>query len=92
MPYGLHFVQYTISNPKNQREIGYDYGFLKIVEGPLYVYIVKGSAGVYIEKRIITIDGSETYDPDFFATKGKLLRLQTNLCQYRLFIDSDRRE
>lgn len=63
-------MQYTVSNPLNQRQVGYAHGFVRIVEGPLYVYIAKGSFGVYIEQRNITIDGSSTYDPDFFGEKG----------------------
>ncbi|XP_078384727.1 sperm receptor for egg jelly-like [Oculina patagonica] len=68
--YGLYFVQYTISTPENPYQVGYDYGFMKIIPGPLYVYITKGSTAVYIEKRPMVVDGSETYDPDYFEAKG----------------------
>ena len=50
--------------------MSHDYGFMKITPGPLYVYITQGSSGVYIEKREMVVDGSESYDPDFFAQKG----------------------
>ena len=70
--YGLYFVQFTAMSPDNPRQIGYDYGFLEIVEGPLYAYISQGSYAVYIEKRSMTLDGSESYDPDFYETPGRL--------------------
>lgn len=69
--YGLYFVQYTVTTPKNP-QIGYAYGFLKIIPGPLYVYINQGSSAVYVEKRNMTLNGSATYDPDFFSQPGKL--------------------
>ena len=69
--YGLYFVQFTAQSPTNPRQIGYDYGFLKIVEGPLYAYISQGSYAVYIEKRSMTLDASESYDPDFYEGKGR---------------------
>ena len=70
--YGLYFVQFTAQSSTNPRQIGYDYGFLKIVEGPLYAYISQGSYAVYIEKRSMTLDGfSESYDPDFYETPGR---------------------
>ena len=65
-------MQYTISTPVNPHQAGYAYGFLKVVPGPLYVYIAKGSDAVYTENSIITIDGRETYDPDYFGGKGKV--------------------
>ena len=46
------FVQFTAKSPDNPRQIGYDYGFLEIVEGPLYAYISQGSYAVYIEKKV----------------------------------------
>ena len=70
--YGLYFVQFTAKSPDNPRQIGYDYGFLEIVEGPLYAYISQGSYAVYIEKRGMTLDGSDSYDPDFDETPGRL--------------------
>lgn len=72
MDYGLYFVQYTVTTSDNAQQIGYDYGFLKITPGPLYVYINQGSSAVYIEKRNMTLNGSATYDPDFFSQPGKL--------------------
>lgn len=72
LDYGLYFVQYTVTTATNDQQIGYDYGFLKITPGPLYVYIDKGSIAVYVEKRNMTLDGSATYDPDFFAQPGRV--------------------
>ena len=72
LDYGLYFVQYTVTTANNDQQIGYDYGFLKITPGPLYVYIDKGSSAVYVEKRNMTLDGSATYDPDFFAQPGRV--------------------
>ena len=75
--YGVHFVQYTISTPENPHQVGYDYGFIEIIPGPLYVYIEKGYSTVYIEKSDMVVDGSGTYDPDFFAQKGNFLQRTT---------------
>ena len=36
------------------------------------MYINQGSSAVYIEKRNMTLNGSATYDPDFFSQPGKL--------------------
>ena len=72
LDYGLYFVQYTVNTSENSHQIGYDYGFLKITPGPLFVYINKGSSAVYVEKRNMTLDGSATYDPDYFSQPGKL--------------------
>ena len=72
LEYGLYFVQYTVTTPENNHQIGYAYGFLKIIPGPLYVYINQGSSAVYVEKRNMTLNGSATYDPDFFSQPGKL--------------------
>lgn len=36
------------------------------------MYINEGSSAVYIEKRNMTLNGSATYDPDFFSQPGKL--------------------
>ncbi|KAJ7336026.1 hypothetical protein OS493_013400 [Desmophyllum pertusum] len=68
--YGFYYVTYRVGNPANPRQVGFDYGFLKIIPGPLYVYISKGSKAVYVEKSNIIMDGLETYDPDVFAQKG----------------------
>ena len=77
--YGFYYVTYRVGNPANPRQVGFDYGFLKIIPGPLYVYISKGSKAVYVEKSNIIMDGLETYDPDVFAQKGKSrLLLQFN--------------
>lgn len=51
-------------------QAGHAIGFLEIEPGPLYVYIANGYDAVYTENSIITIDGSDTFDPDFFAEKG----------------------
>lgn len=72
LQYGLYFVQFTAKSPDNPRQIGYDYGFLEIVEGPLYAYISQGSYAVYIEKKSMTLDASDSYDPDFYNTPGRL--------------------
>jgi len=72
LDYGLYFVQYTVTTSGNNQQIGYDYGFLKIIPGPLYVYIDQGSTAVYIEKRNMTLNASASYDPDFFSEPGKL--------------------
>ena len=72
LPYGLYFLQFTAKSSDNPRQIGYDYGFLEIVEGPLYAYISQGSYAVYIENRSMTLDGSDSYDPDFYETSGRL--------------------
>ena len=72
LDYGLYFVQYTVNTSENDQQIGYDYGFLKITPGPLFVYIDQGSTAVYVEKRNMTLNASATYDPDFFSQPGKL--------------------
>lgn len=51
-------------------QAGHAFGFLEIEPGPLYVYIANGYDAVYTENSIITMDGSDTFDPDFFAEKG----------------------
>ena len=51
-------------------QAGHAIGFLEIEPGPLYVYIANGYDAVYTENTIITIDGSDTYDPDFLDRKS----------------------
>ena len=70
LPYGLYFVQLSVNTPMSPYQAGHAIGFLEIEPGPLYVYIANGCDAVYTENTIITMDGSDTYDPDFFAEKG----------------------
>ncbi|RMX58703.1 hypothetical protein pdam_00009502 [Pocillopora damicornis] len=70
LPYGLYFVQLSVNTPMSPYQAGHAIGFLEIEPGPLYVYIANGYDAVYTENTIITLDGSDTYDPDFFAEKG----------------------
>ena len=71
LDFGFYFLQLTVTTPENNNSIGYDYGFLEIIPGPLHVYIDGGSNRVVTEKTIMTLDGSGTYDSDWFAEPGK---------------------
>ena len=65
-------MQLAVNTPMSPYQAGHAIGFLEIKPGPLYVYIAKGYDAIYTENTIMTVDGSDTYDPDFFAAKGNL--------------------